>query len=89
MALPVLCVCVLLTLSPVFAGEPIYIALSAPITGNYAEYGANFKKAIDLGIKQINAAAQRTELTSKKTGLAEYQSRITPNGKSVEPKRQT
>jgi len=39
----------------VYAEEPIYIALSAPITGNYAEYGANIKKAIELGVRQINA----------------------------------
>lgn len=37
------------------AEEPIFVALSAPITGNYAEYGDNFKKAIDLAIQQINA----------------------------------
>jgi branched-chain amino acid transport system substrate-binding protein len=41
--------------APAHAEEPIYIALSAPITGNYAEYGVNFKRAIELGIDQINA----------------------------------
>jgi len=35
--------------------EPIYVALSAPLTGTYAEYGQNFKKAITLGIEWINA----------------------------------
>ena len=35
--------------------EPIYIALSAPLTGTYAEYGQNFKKAMTLGIDWINA----------------------------------
>ena len=38
------------------AAEPIHIALSAPLTGDLAEYGTNFKKAIELGVKQINAA---------------------------------
>jgi branched-chain amino acid transport system substrate-binding protein len=37
------------------AEEPIYIALSAPITGNYAEYGLNIKRAITLAIVAINA----------------------------------
>lgn len=49
-------ICGLATLISVHAEEPIYIALSAPITGNFAEYGANFKRAIKLGIGQINAA---------------------------------
>jgi branched-chain amino acid transport system substrate-binding protein len=52
----VLFVSMLITLIPVYAAEPIYIALSAPITGDLAEYGANFKRAIELGIKYINAA---------------------------------
>ena len=30
------------------SAEPIYIALSAPLTGTCAEYGQNFKKAITL-----------------------------------------
>jgi branched-chain amino acid transport system substrate-binding protein len=38
------------------AQEPIYIALSAPITGNYAEYGLNFTRAITLAIDEINGA---------------------------------
>jgi branched-chain amino acid transport system substrate-binding protein len=37
------------------AEEPIFLALSAPITGNYAEYGATFKRAIELAINQTNA----------------------------------
>ena len=53
----------LLLVSSVVAGfagqglsaEPIYIALSAPLTGTYAEYGQNFKKAMTLGIEWINA----------------------------------
>lgn len=37
------------------SAEPIYIALSAPLTGTYAEYGQNFKKAMTLGLEWINA----------------------------------
>jgi branched-chain amino acid transport system substrate-binding protein len=39
-----------------WSAEPIHIALSAPLTGNFAEYGQNFQKAIDLGVEWINAA---------------------------------
>ena len=38
------------------AQEPIVIGLSAPLTGDYAEYGNNFKRAIDLHVEEINAA---------------------------------
>jgi branched-chain amino acid transport system substrate-binding protein len=38
-----------------WSAEPINIALSAPLTGNFAEYGQNFQKAIDLGVEWINA----------------------------------
>jgi len=41
--------------SPGLSAEPIYVALSAPLTGTYAEYGQNFKKAMTLGIEWINA----------------------------------
>ena len=53
--LAVLGTCVFSVTTPAYAEESIYIALSAPITGNYAEYGANFKRAIELGVDQINA----------------------------------
>ncbi len=39
---------------PCFAVEPIYIGLSAPITGKYAMYGIFFQKAIDIAIVEIN-----------------------------------
>jgi branched-chain amino acid transport system substrate-binding protein len=39
-----------------WAAEPIYIGVSGPLTGNYAEYGQNWKKAMDLGLGWINAA---------------------------------
>lgn len=38
-----------------WANDPVYIALSAPITGNYAEYGTNFKRAITLAVDEANA----------------------------------
>ena len=39
-----------------WSGEPIQIAMSGPITGNFAEYGQNWQKAISLGVEWINAA---------------------------------
>ena len=39
-----------------WAADPIYIGVSTPLTGNYAEYGQNWKKAMDLGLGWINAA---------------------------------
>jgi branched-chain amino acid transport system substrate-binding protein len=39
-----------------WGAEPIYIGVSGPLTGNYAEYGQNWKKAMDLGLGWINAA---------------------------------
>jgi branched-chain amino acid transport system substrate-binding protein len=37
------------------AGEPIQVGLSAPLTGNYSEYGTNWKKAMDIAVEKINA----------------------------------
>ncbi len=34
----------------------IYLALTAPLTGDYAEYGGNFKKSVEMGIDLINAS---------------------------------
>jgi branched-chain amino acid transport system substrate-binding protein len=47
---------VLTATPPAWSADPIHIALSAPLTGNFAEYGQNFQKAIDLGVEWINAA---------------------------------
>jgi branched-chain amino acid transport system substrate-binding protein len=33
----------------------IHIALTAPITGDYAEYGGNFKHSVEMAIEEINA----------------------------------
>ncbi len=50
---------------PVFAGgqqeasnddsDTIHIALTAPITGDYSEYGKNFQRSVEMGIEFINA----------------------------------
>ena len=54
---PVLALAILLSFSTsALCADPIYLGLSAPITGNYAEYGQNFQKAMSLGIKWINEA---------------------------------
>ncbi len=37
------------------AAEPIRIGLSAPITGNYAEFGENFRYAAEMATKLVNA----------------------------------
>jgi branched-chain amino acid transport system substrate-binding protein len=36
------------------ADGDIHLALSAPITGDYAEYGNNFKHSVELAIEEIN-----------------------------------
>jgi branched-chain amino acid transport system substrate-binding protein len=38
------------------AADPIVIGFSAPLTGDYAEYGNNFKRAIELHVEEINQA---------------------------------
>lgn len=38
------------------AADVIRIGLSAPITGNYAEYGQNFEVSVRMAIDEINAA---------------------------------
>jgi branched-chain amino acid transport system substrate-binding protein len=52
----VLAALMLLSALPVGAAEPIHIALSAPMTGNYAEYGQQFQRSIDLAVEWANAA---------------------------------
>lgn len=37
-------------------GEPIYIGVSGPLTGDRANYGAQWKKGFDLALGEINAA---------------------------------
>ncbi|MGV8848081.1 MAG: ABC transporter substrate-binding protein [Propionibacteriaceae bacterium] len=38
------------------AKDTVYFGVSAAITGQYAQYGEQFKKAFDLGAEEINAA---------------------------------
>jgi len=37
------------------AADTIRVGLSAPITGNYAEFGENFKYAVQMAVDEINA----------------------------------
>lgn len=36
--------------------DTIHVALTAPITGDYAEYGKNFQRSVEMAITEINAA---------------------------------
>jgi branched-chain amino acid transport system substrate-binding protein len=42
------------TLDP--SAEPIYIGVSGPLTGQNAQYGAQWKKGFDLALEEINGA---------------------------------
>jgi branched-chain amino acid transport system substrate-binding protein len=37
-------------------GEPVYLAVSGPLTGPNAQYGAQWKQGFDLALDQVNAA---------------------------------
>ncbi len=39
------------------AGEPVVIGVSGPLTGQNAQYGAQWKKGFDLALGEINAAS--------------------------------
>lgn len=53
----------LLAALPLFAGgqgeaeedDTIHVALTAPITGDWSEYGVNFQRSVELAIDQLNA----------------------------------
>lgn len=51
------CLFVLTTAVPfsLAADDTIHIALTAPITGDYAEYGRNFERSVTMGMDFINA----------------------------------
>src|SRR5580704_18189451 len=38
------------------AKEPVLIGVSGPLTGQYAQYGAQWKKGFDLALDEINGA---------------------------------
>lgn len=38
------------------AGEPVLIGVCGPLTGQYAQYGAQWKKGFDLALDEINAS---------------------------------
>lgn len=46
--------CIVLASAPCSAQNPIYIGLSAPITGQYAETGKSFRESVELAILKIN-----------------------------------
>ncbi|MBP1716500.1 MAG: hypothetical protein H6Q42_4703 [Deltaproteobacteria bacterium] len=46
----------LLPAAVAWSADPIYVAVSAPLTGNYAEYGQNWQKAMNLAVGWLNAA---------------------------------
>ncbi|MDM8550257.1 ABC transporter substrate-binding protein [Desulfobacterales bacterium HSG2] len=52
----VIMVCSLFFSASVDAEEPIHIGLSAPMTGQQAQYGQSMKKGIELAIDRINEA---------------------------------
>ncbi|MBI1282606.1 MAG: ABC transporter substrate-binding protein [Anaerolineaceae bacterium] len=38
------------------SGDPIYIGVSGPLTGDLAQYGAQWKKGFDLALEEINGS---------------------------------
>ncbi len=39
------------------AGEPIVVGVSGPLTGQYAQYGADWKRGFDLALAEVNAGS--------------------------------
>ncbi|MBV8472443.1 MAG: hypothetical protein JO234_03430, partial [Hyphomicrobiales bacterium] len=37
------------------SGEPVTIGVSGPLTGQNAQYGAQWKKGFDLALEEVNA----------------------------------
>ena len=46
----------LLPLAARAAGDPIVVGVSGPLTGQYAQYGADWKRGFDLALAQVNGA---------------------------------
>jgi len=46
---------VMATGAPEVADNTIHVALSAPITGDWSEYGVNFQRSVEMAIEKINA----------------------------------
>jgi branched-chain amino acid transport system substrate-binding protein len=38
------------------AGEPVVVGVSGPLTGQYAQYGADWKRGFDLAMAEVNGA---------------------------------
>lgn len=53
---------VVAVVTPLFAGgareadDTIHVALSAPITGDWSEFGINFRRSVELAIDELNSA---------------------------------
>ena len=44
------------SISSAQTGEPVLIGVCGPLTGQYAQYGAQWKKGFDLALDEINGA---------------------------------
>ena len=40
------------------SGEPVTIGVSGPLTGQNAQYGAQWKKGFDLALEEVNAKGE-------------------------------
>ncbi len=38
------------------AGEPVVVGVSGPLTGQYAQYGADWRRGFDLAVEEVNAS---------------------------------
>jgi branched-chain amino acid transport system substrate-binding protein len=38
------------------SGEPVMVGVSGPLTGQYAQYGADWKRGFDLAVDEVNAS---------------------------------
>lgn len=56
LALALFCLATALGPQPALAQGEVKIGLSAPLTGDWAEYGADFKRAVTMVIDQVNAS---------------------------------
>ena len=43
------------------AGEPVTIGVSGPLTGQNAQYGAQWKKGFDLALEEVNRNGVKLE----------------------------
>ncbi len=48
----------LLPLAARAAGDPVVIGVSGPLTGQYAQYGADWKRGFDLALAEVNGVGR-------------------------------